>query len=96
MDGDGKTPKQLLTIGVLEALGTAILVIAINFSSGNALVSLTGVLTAAVLSGRLTGAHLNMAITAGIFLADDSKKMKKNILMLGVMLLSQFVGAFLG
>jgi glycerol uptake facilitator-like aquaporin len=96
MDGSGKTPKQLLAIGVLEALGTAILVIAINYSAGNAVVVLNGVLTAAVLSGRLTGAHLNMAVSVGIFLADESKKMKKNIIMLLVMLLSQFIGAFLG
>ena len=88
MDGAGKTKKQLLTIGVLEAIGTAILVIAINYSSGNALVVVNGLFTAAVLSGRLTGAHFNMAVSVGIFLSDENKKMKKNILMLVVMVLS--------
>jgi hypothetical protein len=72
MDGAGKTSKQLLTIGVLEAIGTAILVIAINFSAGNALVILNGLLTAAVLSGKLTGAHFNMAVSVGVFLADET------------------------
>ena len=72
------------------------MVIAINFSAGNPMVVLNGVLTAVVLSGRLTGAHLNMAVTVGVFLAEDTKKMKKNIILLIIMLLSQFVGAFFG
>jgi glycerol uptake facilitator-like aquaporin len=79
MDGAGKTGKELLVIGVLEALGTAILLVAINFSAGNATVVVMGILTGAVLSGRLTGAHFNPAVTVGVFIADKNSKMKSNI-----------------
>jgi O-antigen ligase len=70
--------------------------ISINFSSGNTLVVLCCALTAAVLSGRLTGAHLNMSVSLAIFIVDGPEKMKKNFKMLMVMIISQFVGFFLG
>lgn len=37
-----------------------------------------------------------MAVTMGVFIAEDSKKMKKNLLLLFTMVLSQFIGAFIG
>jgi hypothetical protein len=40
-----------LIIGLLEAVGTAILLITINFSAGNNFVAVLGVLTGAVVSG---------------------------------------------
>ena len=59
---------------------------AINFSAGNAAVIVNGVLTGAVLSGKLTGAHFNMAVTLGVYIADDNKKKKANIPLLIVMI----------
>ena len=70
--------------------------LAIGFSRGNAFIIVNGFLTAAVLSRRLTGAHFNMAVTIGAFLADDNKKMKKNIPLLFIMILSQLIGALFG
>jgi glycerol uptake facilitator-like aquaporin len=97
MDGGGKTAKQLATIGILEAIGTAILITAINFSAGNAVVVVNGVLTGAVLSGKLTGAHFNMAVSLGVFIADgNSKKKKANIPLFLVLVFSQLIGALLG
>jgi hypothetical protein len=77
-----------MTIGLLEAIGSAILLIAINFSGGNGVIVVLGILTGAVLSGRLTGAHFNMAVTVGVFIAEDTKKMKKNIPLFLTMLIS--------
>jgi hypothetical protein len=77
-----------MTIGLLEAIGSAILLIAINFSFGNGVIVVLGILTGAVLSGRLTGAHFNMAVTVGVFIAEDTKKMKKNIPLFLTMLIS--------
>lgn len=96
MDGAGKTVKQLITIGVLEAIGTAILLMAINFNRGNGAVVATGIFTAAILSGRLTGAHFNTAVTLAVFFADDTKKWRKNIPLALVMILSQIIGGFIG
>ncbi len=88
MDGADKTAMQLVIIGLLEAFGTAILLVAINFSSGNALLIVMGILTGAVISGRLTGAHFNPAVTVAVFLAEKKEKMKGNIKITLVMLVS--------
>lgn len=96
MDGAGKTVKQLITIAMLEAIGTAILLIALNFNHGNAAIFVTGIFTAAILSGRLTGAHFNTAVTIAVFIADDTKKWRKNIPLALVMIISQFIGGFIG
>ena len=88
MDGSGKSIKELAVIGVLEALGTAILLVAINFSDGNAAKVVMGILTGAVLSGRLTGAHFNPAVTIAVLIADKNSKFKSNLPLAGVMLIS--------
>lgn len=69
MDGAGKTFKELLMIGLLEAFGTVILFTSINYSHGNILVVISGILTASVLSGRLTGAHFNASVTIAVMIA---------------------------
>lgn len=74
MDGAGKTWKQLAVIGFYEGLGTMLLFVSINFSAGNPLIVATGILTAAILSGRLTGAHFNLAVTTGVFIAEERSK----------------------
>jgi glycerol uptake facilitator-like aquaporin len=88
MDGAGKTVKELAIIGGLEALGTAILLVAINFSGGNPTFIVMGILTGAVLSGRLTGAHFNPAVTVAVLIADKSSKFKSNLPLAGVMVVS--------
>ena len=96
MDGAGKSAKDLLTIGTLEAMGTAILLLAINFSGGNACVAVTGILTGAVLSGKLTGAHFNMALSLAVYIVEDEKKKKSNLPLLFVLIISQLLGALFG
>lgn len=88
MDGAGKTTRQLLVIGLLEGIGTAILFVAINFSDGDILVVATGVLTAAVLSGKLTGAHFNSAVTLAVLICEGFEKMRGNLKQTLVMILS--------
>lgn len=88
MDAEGKSGKDLLVIGILEGIGTAILLTAVNFSGGNPLIVVTGILTGAILSGRLTGAHFNIAVTVGVFIADESKKRAANLKLAGVLILS--------
>ena len=75
-------------IGLLEGIGTAILFAAINFSDGNLLVVATGILTAAVLSGRLTGAHFNSALTLAVLIVEGFDKMRTNLKLAIVMIAS--------
>ena len=75
-------------IGSLEGIGTAILFAAINFSDGNLLVVATGILTAAVLSGRLTGAHFNSALTLAVLIVEGFDKMRTNLKLAIVMIAS--------
>lgn len=96
MDGAGKSNKDLLVIGILEGIGTAILFVAINFSKGNPLIVVTGIFTGALLSGRLTGAHFNTAVTVGVFIAEDAKKQRANLKLAGVLLVSQIIGGYIG
>ena len=80
----------------MESIGTAILFIAINFSDGNILVVATGILTAAVVSGKLTGAHFNTSVTLAVLIAEGFDKMKGNLKQTLVMIVSQFVGGYVG
>jgi glycerol uptake facilitator-like aquaporin len=73
---------------MLEGIGTAILFAAINFSDGNLLVVATGILTAAVLSGRLTGAHFNSALTIAVLIVEGFDKIRANLKLAIVMIVS--------
>ena len=72
----------------MEGLGTAILFLAINFSDGNMLVVATGIFTAAVLSGKLTGAHFNSALTLAVLIVEGFEKMRGNLKLALVMIFS--------
>lgn len=96
MDGAGKTWKELAVIGFLEAMGTAILLIGVNFNNGNPLVLAAAILTGAILSGKLTGAHFNCAVTIGVFITEDASKRRGNIKLALVLMVSQIIGAWVG
>jgi glycerol uptake facilitator-like aquaporin len=81
---------------VIEGLGTAILFLAVNFSSGDILVVMTGILTAAVLSGKLTGAHFNSSLTIAFLITEGMPKFKANFKIALVMIVSQFIGGYIG
>jgi glycerol uptake facilitator-like aquaporin len=72
----------------LEGLGTAILFLAINFSDGNMLVVATGIFTAAVLSGKLTGAHFNSALTLAVLIVEGFENLRGNLKLALVMIFS--------
>lgn len=72
----------------MEGIGTAILFVAINFSDGNMLVVATGIFTAAVLSGKLTGAHFNSALTIAVLITEGFQKMRGNLKLTLVMIVS--------
>lgn len=61
---------------------------AINFSDGNILVVATGIFTAAVLSGKLTGAHFNSALTIAVLITEGFQKMRGNLKLTLVMIVS--------
>jgi glycerol uptake facilitator-like aquaporin len=86
MDGAGKSKQELLVIGLLEAVGTMILFMAINFSQGNFYLVISGLFTGIILSGRLTGAHFNTSVTISVLLADDFKNLKGNLPLAGVLI----------
>ena len=96
MDGKQKTLRELIIIGLIEGLGTAIFFTAINFSSGDVITVATGILTGAVLSAKLTGAHFNAAVTIAFLITEGLEKFRANVKIALVMILSQFIGGYVG
>ena len=96
MEGKGKSLCDLLVIGIMEGIVTAIALIGLNFNGGNPIVSITGLFLMLILSAKLTGAHLNPALTAAIMAVEDLAKLKSNLGLAGVMIFSQIVGAYIG
>ena len=92
-----ETQNKDKTIGVFvyEMLGTAFIMTAFIISSGDfggAALSTTVVMMC--IAYNVSGGHFNPAITVGMFIA--GKDIKGNLKPLILMIVAQFVGAFLG
>ena len=95
----GKSNK--LTVCFYEALGTAGLIIAINWSATtdnplNANVIGMYIMTAALCWGGITGGHFNAAITIAVFIKEARKSKLENYLFFFMIIFAQVIGAFVG
>ena len=83
-------------IGVIcyEFLGTAFIMYALMMAGGqyNEIVMMV-TFGCMILAWKVSGGHFNPALSIGMFVAE---KKPKNIVVAGIMILSQFCGAFFG
>lgn len=72
--GNFKLENKLdyFTLFCYEAMGTAILLIGINFSSGNTFIVLAGIYIACMMTARQTGAHFNMGLTVAVLIVENN------------------------
>lgn len=70
--------RSFLAYFILEMMGTAVLVIGINFHNGNLIVIPIALFCGAMIAGKVTGAHFNMNVTLGIYVIDGKYWQQKN------------------
>ena len=83
---------------VYEALGTMMLLFAINIQSGSTAFGQFGIafmlFACLLIGGPITGAHYNPAVTIGVFISN--KHWKEDFGMFALMVCAQFTGAVMG
>ena len=86
--------KNFIVVGVYELIGTAFIMYATMIDT--AFFPLTGAATAIMMAiaWNISGGHFNPAISLGVYIAE--KDWKENAKTFGVMVVSQFLGAFFG
>lgn len=65
------TLRGYIYLFIYEVFGTALLFIAINFSKGNNIITLSGIYAACILTCKQTGAHFNMGLSLAVFIVED-------------------------
>ena len=88
---------DLLTIFLYDMCGTIILLMAVDFSNGltnQPIVICSCIFMAAIMAGRISGAHFNSSVSLCVYIVEG--KWKENLKLLGVMVVSDLVGAFIG
>jgi glycerol uptake facilitator-like aquaporin len=76
-----------------EMIGTAILIGALNLSSGKAEAVTIALFCIAIFLGPVSGGHVNPAVSTAVFIKE---KNPANLPFFFMIILSQFIGAFLG
>ena len=95
MEGqDIKSTGNKLRVLFFEFLGVAGLMFTINISLGNAVSIGFYITCAAIICGGISGGHFNGAVSLAVFIKE--KNYGKNIVMLLLFLVAQWVGAFFG
>lgn len=87
----GKNNKCFVCL--YEMIGTAILIGALNLSSGKAEAVTIALFCIAIFLGPVSGGHVNPAVSTAVFIKE---KNPANLPFFFMIILSQFVGAFLG
>lgn len=93
--------KNRFIVCFYEALGTAGLIIAINWSATNANplnANVIGmyIMTAALCWGGITGGHFNAAITVAVLIKEARNSRIENYIFFAMIILAQIFGAFVG
>ena len=71
------TYRDYAKLGVFECIGTFLLTVAMNFGYRQPEIISSGIFVAVLMTYRITGSHLNAAITIGVYLIRS--KWKQNI-----------------
>lgn len=81
-----------------EMIGTAFLLIAINWSNGDIFTVCLTLFSMIVLGGPVSGGHFNPAVTLAVYFRQsyEDGDYLVNILYTVAMIIAQFVGAFIG
>ena len=77
-----------------EFIGTSFLVYAVLASGGNNIAVAFTVLTLIIVSGPVSGAHFNPAVSMGVWVMN--KKWRHDLPLFFMILLSEFAGGLLG
>ena len=90
--------KNKHLVFIYEALGTMMLMFAINIQAGSTAFGQFGIafmlFACLLIGGPITGAHYNPAVTIGVFITN--KHWKEDFAMFAVMISAQFVGSVMG
>ena len=79
-----------------EALGTAMLILSLNLSKGDAIAIGLALFSAIVVFGPVSGAHFNPATTTSVFFKEGLEKAGKNCVFYLLIVFSQIVGGIVG
>lgn len=86
--------KDLLWLAIFEFVGTAIFLMGISFSNGASHIVALSLFIAAILTGRVGGAHFNGGVTLAVYIIE--RKWKQNILIAVVIWVVDILGAYTG
>jgi hypothetical protein len=89
-----KTLKDYLWLGLFEFIGSAIFLLGINFSEGNAGVVAFSLFIAVILCGRVGGGHYNGSVTLAIYMIE--RKWAKNLPIAVTIWIVDILGAYFG
>lgn len=78
-----KTMRDYFAVFLLEMIGTAILITGISLHGDRGIIVPAGLYTAAMIAGKVTGAHFNLNVTVGIYIIDGKYKAElKNLIVM--------------
>jgi glycerol uptake facilitator-like aquaporin len=89
-----KTSRDLAWLAVFEFVGTAIFLLGINFSGGEPGIVALSIFIAAILTGRVGGAHFNGGVTLAVYIIEA--KWSKNLPIAIIIWIADLLGAYAG
>jgi glycerol uptake facilitator-like aquaporin len=86
--------RSYLKLFLFEYIGTAIFLLGINYSGGQGYIVASSIFIAAILTGRIGGAHFNGGVTLAVYIVEG--KWRKNISIAGTVWIADILGAYTG
>jgi glycerol uptake facilitator-like aquaporin len=84
----------LLKLAFFEFLGTAIFLFGINYSHGDAFNVACSLFIAAILTGRVGGAHFNAGVTLAVYIVEA--RWRYNLPIAATVIVVDILGAYFG
>ena len=86
--------KSYMKLFLFEYIGTAIFLLGINYSGGDAMVIASAIFIAAILTGRIGGAHFNGGVTLAVYIVEG--KWRRNLPIAVTIWIADILGAYSG